>query len=164
MTVTPSPSERTARGRPVTKGPRRITVDIGELGWAREDYDPDHLYYLDLDTGEVLPERGGEEMGGPDVQVPIEPGPRYLAVPSPEPGEGYQDMMDFIGTVSDAMLKAMLSVAIQGAGAFRRFKDVLLEFPKERERWFAFKDTRTRERLEAWLAGECVEVDWTGIP
>ncbi len=43
-------------------------------------------------------------------------------------------------------------------------RDVLLEFPEELERWFAFKDARTRERLEDWLGDEGVEVEWTESP
>jgi hypothetical protein len=132
---------------------QRIAVDPGELSWAREDHHAEHLHYLDLDTGEVLPDHE-------DVAV----GPRCLEVPKPEPGEGYRDMADFIDTVADVTTRAMLSVAIRGPGAFRRFKDVLLEFPGERERWFGFKDARTRGRLEEWLADEDVEVEWVEAP
>lgn len=42
--------------------------------------------------------------------------------------------------------------AIEGRGAFRRFKDVLLEFPQLREQWFAFHETRMRRRALEWLA------------
>ena len=131
----------------------RVSVDLGELSWAREDHRDERIHHLDLDTGEVLPYHE-------DVEV----GPRCLEVPRPEPGEGYRDMVDFIDTVDDATLRAMLSVAVRGPGAFRRFKDVLLEFPGERDRWFEFKDGRTRGRLEEWLEGEGVQVVWRGAP
>ena len=42
-------------------------------------------------------------------------------------------------------------MAINGKGAFRRFKDVLLNYPEERERWFQFKDDKTEERALEWL-------------
>ena len=45
----------------------------------------------------------------------------------------------------------LLEVAINGKGAFRRFKDVLLNYPEERERWFQFKDDRMKERALEWL-------------
>lgn len=43
-------------------------------------------------------------------------------------------------------------MAINGSGAFRRFKDVLLYYPEERERWFRFKDERMEQR-----ALECLD-------
>jgi hypothetical protein len=42
-------------------------------------------------------------------------------------------------------------VAINGKGAFRRFKDVLLDYPEERERWFQFKGAKEQKRALEWL-------------
>ena len=42
-------------------------------------------------------------------------------------------------------------MAINGKGAFRRFKDVLLNYPEERERWFHCKDNRAQARALEWL-------------
>jgi hypothetical protein len=53
----------------------------------------------------------------------------------------------------------LLSVAIRGKGAFRRFKDVLLDYPEARERWFAFKNEQMRQRALSWLASEDIELD-----
>jgi hypothetical protein len=63
-------------------------------------------------------------------------------------------MRDFVATVTDPRLEERLGDALRGKGAFRRFKDVLLGYPQERERWFAFKHLRLRERARAWLAEE----------
>ena len=41
--------------------------------------------------------------------------------------------------------------------AFRRFKDVLVEHPRERERWFGFKDQRLEKRVLEWLESEDIE-------
>jgi Uncharacterised protein family (UPF0158) len=64
----------------------------------------------------------------------------------------------FIDTVSDPHRADMLAVAINGRGAFRRFKDTLLRWPEERDRWFEFSAERTRGRGRQWLAmkGYCV--------
>jgi hypothetical protein len=40
---------------------------------------------------------------------------------------------------------------MNGKGAFRRFKDVLLNYPEEREKWFQFNDDRTQGRALEWL-------------
>jgi hypothetical protein len=85
-------------------------------------------------------------------------GTRYIAIPGSETHESYDDMAAFVETVSDARFHNRLAYAIQGRGAFRRFKDVLLERPAERERWFEFSAARERERLLEWLKSEGIEV------
>lgn len=49
---------------------------------------------------------------------------------------------DFNATVRNPRLQEKLERAISGRGAFQYFKDVLLDDPAERERWFRFKDER----------------------
>jgi hypothetical protein len=82
---------------------------------------------------------------------------RFLKIPRVESWEGYQDMADFIETVSDAHVQEILEVAIQGKGAFRRFKDTLERYPKEREHWFEFLDARSKERVLNWLREEEIQ-------
>jgi hypothetical protein len=60
-------------------------------------------------------------------------------------------MERYIPMVDDVELRAKLAVSIDGKGAFRRFKDVLMSFGTERERWFAFRSERLRIFMEAWL-------------
>lgn len=85
-------------------------------------------------------------------------GERFVEVPQVSSHEGYRDMEDYIDTVDDLALRKLLSVAIDGRGAFRRFKDVLLDYPEERQRWFTFKDARMRERMLDWLEDEGIEL------
>ena len=66
-------------------------------------------------------------------------------------------MEAFIETVSDRHLHELLQAAIQGKGAFRRFKDVLAMSPQERERWFQFHDARIIQRVLKWLDGEGIQ-------
>ena len=61
-------------------------------------------------------------------------------------GAGYRDMAEFIDTVTDLDLADRLGIAIQGRGAFRRFKDTLARWPAELERWYGFSDDRQRGR------------------
>ncbi|HZS86480.1 MAG TPA: UPF0158 family protein [Chloroflexota bacterium] len=84
-------------------------------------------------------------------------GTRYVAVPRDETHAAYRDMEEFISSVADQRLQERLSDAIDGRGAFGRFKRVLSAHDEERERWFAFKDARLRERIVAWLADEGIE-------
>jgi hypothetical protein len=77
---------------------------------------------------------------------------RYVAIPLIDSHEGYQQMVEFAQTVTDEHLLELLSVALNGRGAFRRFKDVLADHsPEERARWFAYKDERVKEEMLDWL-------------
>ena len=78
-------------------------------------------------------------------------GVRYVSVPAADSRERYRDMEDFIDIAADACLAELLSAAINGRGAFRRFGDVLARFPKERERWLQFQNARLRQRALEWL-------------
>lgn len=84
-------------------------------------------------------------------------GTRYIAVPHAESVDGYQDMEEFISTVQDARLQYRLEAAIRGRGALRRFKDVLLDLPRERDAWFAFQASRVRQRVLEWLEDDGIE-------
>jgi predicted nucleotidyltransferase len=126
------------------------SVDLGELAEALEDHSWDHSWWLDPKTGEVvLWSDYSREVGEPEPDerglLPIEPIPSH---------EGYGDMQDFIALVRDPRAREMLERAIQGRGAFRRFKDTLLEFPELREAWFKFHDARMECRALEWLADE----------
>jgi hypothetical protein len=79
---------------------------------------------------------------------------RFIEIPQVDSREGYEDMEAFIETVPRQHLQELLQVAIQGKGAFRRFKDVLGAYPQERERWFQFHDERLRQRGLKWLDRE----------
>ena len=85
-------------------------------------------------------------------------GKRFIGIPQADSRDGYHDMEAFIESVTNERLAERLARAIQGRGAFRYFKDVLLDFPKERERWFAFRDARQRQRVLEWLESEGVEL------
>lgn len=77
---------------------------------------------------------------------------RFLIVPRMSSTEAYADMEDFVATIEDDILHDLLLRALDGPGAFRRFKDVLLGHPAQRQLWFDFRDERMRQRVQAWLA------------
>ena len=131
-------------------------------------------FYLDLETGDVVmvtDEIARYLEAPPDYELPdwmyeaikearqVEEGygTRYTDIPQADTHEDYRDMERFIGTVRNSHLQDRLWRAIEGRGAFRRFKDVLLDYPAERERWFAFKDRCVYERMMEWLESEDIE-------
>jgi hypothetical protein len=89
-----------------------------------------------------------EEEDKKTVDALMEP---FVPVPQAEPHEAYELMVDFAVTVEDPCLRELLKAALDGRGAFRRFKDVQIRYPDERERWFTFRDAETRKQVESWL-------------
>jgi len=130
-----------------------LKIDLDQLCEALEDSSYEHDYYLDMETGEIIfLSEYMEDKDSKRLKVRIEKDfGRYEYIPTAESYEGHRDMRDFVATVDDEHVAELLEVAINGRGAFRRFKDVLLNYPEERERWFRFKDDRMEERARDWL-------------
>ncbi|MDI9606655.1 MAG: UPF0158 family protein [Atribacterota bacterium] len=132
---------------------RALKIDLEELCLAMENNSYDLDYYLDLETGEVIfISDYMDDANLEELKDRIDENPdRYEPIPKAESSEDYDDMVDFISTVEDEHLVELLEVAIDGKGAFRRFKDVLARYPEEKERWYRFKNERMKERAISWL-------------
>jgi hypothetical protein len=61
-------------------------------------------------------------------------------------------MQMYADSVTDEKLRARLDRALQGRGAFRRFRDVLADGPDGLGPWHDFSDERHQGRARAWLA------------
>lgn len=66
----------------------------------------------------------------------------------------YVIVEEFIGTLSEAEIREELFGAIQGRGAFRRFKDAIREHGVE-TKWYEFKEKKVKELVIEW----CKEKD-----
>ena len=130
------------------------SIDVEEIATALADQtDYDHRWLFDPRAGEVVfwtSDTGidGEnpvELDELDL-IPIEPLPSYI---------WYQDMVDFADGISDRTAGRRLSAALQGKGAFRRFKNELYgHHPELISVWHAMRDARARIRAVQWLADE----------
>lgn len=85
---------------------------------------------------------------------------RYRMIPKQDSRDGYRDMQEYIWTLEDEHLRELLEIAIQGSGAFRRFKDVLSRYPEAQENWFKFRDEREKRRMTDWLASQGIEPEF----
>ncbi|MDO9496953.1 MAG: UPF0158 family protein [Nocardioides sp.] len=93
-----------------------------------------------------------EEMGELD-EADDDPD-RWLWVDCAGSGSAYRDMVLFIEDLDDRTFADRLSRAIEGRGAFRRFKGTLDDQPELMTQWHAFSDDRQRGRARSWLAAE----------
>ena len=124
------------------------SVDLQELCTALEDHSYETSWWIDPRSGAIrfhnpdVDQETGDDLEDSGL-LPIEP---------VESHDAYGDMEDFVALVPDRRAADLLDRAIQGRGAFRRFKDTLFEFDELRRSWFSFHDTRMRRRAVWWLA------------
>ena len=157
---TPSPGVARADHRafartmrlPMKIDPNGPKVDWAAMEAAFEHNAPQTSSYLDLQTGGVLTvvENRLEDL---DVRQSVrrEPG-RYVRLTPASSREQYRWMERFVTSVVDEGLRERLILAIDGKGAFRRFKDVLLSYPAEHDRWFVYRSTLLRIYINDWLS------------
>src|SRR5664279_2593160 len=128
-----------------------ITINWSDLEIAFERNSPEQESFLDLENGDLLSIAEGEpDAAARRAKVANNPD-RYLRIDPASSREQYRWMERFVGAVQDLPLRERLLVAIDGKGAFRRFKDVLLAFPAERERWFAYRSELLHLHIQTWI-------------
>ena len=84
----------------------------------------------------------------PDRFLLIEPVPSYV---------GFEVMSDFVDTLPESKVFRELARALQQRRPFRRFKDVLLNYPAVREDWFRFHEQAFMKIIQEWLDDHGVE-------
>jgi hypothetical protein len=153
---------------------RKLTVDRTLFQEAFEMGDLDADAFLDSETGDVIIISHDEWHAIEDAdysetaeetlnttlaeQVYNERDTRYLSIEKQDSREGYRDMQVFIADLDDDHVREVLETAIQGSGAFRRFKDVLYRHPEVQKAWFAFRDERIAMRMKRWFEYHDIEV------
>ena len=127
-------------------------LDLDAIAEALADQtDYEHQWLINPSTGEILFWTSDTGIDG-TTPVDLDELDELCIDPLP-PHVWYRDMADFAEGVSDERAGRRLSRAIQGKGAFRRFKDELYEeFPELVPVWQAFRDAQARRRAVEWLA------------
>jgi hypothetical protein len=132
-----------------------VPVDWEALEDAFENNAPEVHSYLHLPSGEVL--RVVDGIADPQMHSRIAADKAYMRVEPVSSREQYRWMERFIEMLDPGDLFDELTLAIDGRGAFRRFKDVLMVNAPERERWFAYRSERLRVFMEAWLEAHALQ-------
>lgn len=134
---------------------RQVAIFWEALEDAFENNAPEVHSYLQLSTGEVL--RIVDGIADPVMHSRIVSDANYVRIDPVSSREQYRWMERYIATVEAPEFRQKLIGAIDGKGAFRRFKDVLMSYPAEREQWFVFRSQRLRTCMEAWLEAHGLE-------
>ena len=140
---------------------RRVAVDWDDLEMALTTNDAEWSCYLDVRSGDVRMVPVDRELSDDwpseeDIDDGVDAG--HL-VPIEPLGSSvqYRWMAEFTATVADARLRDRLETALDGRGAFRCFKNALLQDLAVRDRWFAFRDERLRTAARDWLTWQGIE-------
>lgn len=135
------------------RGPVVVVLDWDALEIAVERNASDTESFLDLTTGQVVTIVSGDPEAPLRRQEVSENIRNFLRVEPASSREQYRWMERFVGSVADEQLRERLIISIDGKGAFRRFKDVLLAYPAERERWFTYRADLLHWHIAEWLEG-----------
>jgi len=132
-------------------GATQIEPDWDALEVAVERNANDTESFLELVTGKVIAIVAGDVEAAARRRQVMENLSDYVRVEPASSREQYRWMERFVGSVTDETLRDRLLMSIDGKGAFRRFKDVLLAYPVERERWFSYRAELLHWHIHTWM-------------
>lgn len=151
--------------------PVRLDDLVGEIEMQFDD----HFTFINTETGDVIT-LTGEELRAAEDEKPLEKFPSwqreniekaisiledekgvYVDFPLKNKYNEYEIIQDFIGTLVDDEIRAELYDAIQGRGAFRRFKDGVIEHGMDKE-WYRYKESRIKELVMEWCKDHDIKV------
>lgn len=146
---------------------RKATVKLDDLITEIEIQMDETLTYLNIQTGEVIT-LSREEMRAAEDEELLDNYPDwerenieqaikiiededevYLEFTLRNEFHEYELIEEFIETLDKAEVREKLFGAIQGRGAFRRFKDGIIEHDVERQ-WYEFKEKKVKELVMEW--------------
>ena len=136
---------------------KTIAIHWDDLESAFERNAPDTESFLDLTTGQVVSILAGDPEAAFLKNKVASAITNYTRVEPASSREQYRWMERFVGSVTEPALRERLIIAIDGKGAFRRFKDVLLAYPAERERWFTYRADLLHWHMHNWLLERNIE-------
>lgn len=140
---------------------RELNIDWAALHSAFQMNMPEVRCFLSVEDGRVLKLPPGD----PTLSTVRADPQHYMAVDAIPSRIQYQWLDEFIKSIEDEDIRGRMEAAINGKGAFRRFKDILLTLPDERRRWFEYRDQMMRQRIIEWVREQGVvplnEAPWT---
>ena len=133
---------------------RVVPVNWTDFETAFERNAPDTESFLDIALGSVISITAGDPEA-PSLKAKVAGTiTNFMRVDPASSREQYRWMERFVGSVTDPQLRERLVMAIDGKGAFRRFKDVLLSYPVERDRWFQYRSNLLHIYIHSWLVAQ----------
>lgn len=146
---------------------RRLQVAMdGILDAMTVSEDDPIRFFLDLHTGKVESRFNPDVFDAPDeaddFDQRFEEDPeRFQEIPKYESRDEYTLMRRFADTIDEEDIRERLDVALQGKGAFGRFRDVVFRYPDLKAKWFAARQQALLKEALEWLESIDIEPVYT---
>ncbi|WP_243369997.1 UPF0158 family protein [Geotalea sp. SG265] len=129
---------------------RDMEIVWDDLLEAFENPDPEMVYFLDRQTGEVfyVPADYEDEGFWSEIEADQE---RYLSIPCFDYDQERQLLHEFIQGIGNEKLKAVLNRAFTGKSPYGRLDEILSFYPEELERLASIKEQLLATRVGQWL-------------
>lgn len=132
-------------------------LDIDIIVDALEMTDDMNRYFLDMETMETVCLSDFDPSATVETATLMDENPdRFIALPTKRRINEYGMMEDFIAQLPDGETKRILGNAIQGRGAFRRFKDGVYRYGIQ-DTWFSFREAAYRRIARHWCEENDIE-------
>lgn len=132
-------------------------IELSEIVIGLETANNELESYYNSDTKEVFLSNIGEfeNLNEDELDELLE---KSIILPTKFDIHEYSMMEDFITTISDNLLHNQLLIAINGTGAFRRFKDTCTNFGCIDD-WYKFRNIKYKEIAVKWCKKNNVEYE-----
>lgn len=129
---------------------RDVEIVWDDLLEAFENTEPDIIYYLDRQTGEVffVPVDYEDEEFWDEVEKNSD---QFLEIPGFDYDQERLLLHEFIRGVTNASLRNILERSFIGKRPFGRLDEILSFYPEELERLTALKEELVTDRVRRWL-------------
>lgn len=129
---------------------RNLEIVWEDLMEAFENPDPDLVYFLDRETGEIfsIPAEFDEDPVWEEMEAEDD---RYLEIPTFDYGQERQMIHAFIQGITNEGLKGMLVRAYVGKTPYARLNEILSFYPDELERFQSLKEELISGKAGHWL-------------
>lgn len=116
-----------------------------------DDPDAEVLFDSELNTATELPD---DIFDGLETALAVLPRTdRYLRIPERDRTEAFEAMKTFSGEQEKSELRSALLRSLNGARAFRKFKDTLKVLPVQRKAWNRYNAKQMGNVIREWLNG-----------
>ena len=138
-----------------------MKVKLEEIIEAMEFADMETEYYYDTKNERILMLFDGMVDGEDDPELfeDISEGfvEDYIPLPEQYDINEYRIMEEFIYELPEGKNRDVLERAIQGKGAFRRFKDKLYDLNLEQQ-WYSYKDSAYERIARQWCESHKIDI------
>jgi hypothetical protein len=124
--------------------------------YERFDDDMEDYYEVEFDEETHMPDWMEEEIELA-LEVLLLERERYARIPERYSGNAYAAMEEFTEALEDLPLRQELRGILSGRGAFRKFKDALEPYPKERKMWYGYNAKKAKKEIGEWLRSLNIE-------